>query len=223
MLHERRRNIHARVVDAMEKLYADRLGEQVERLAYHAVRGELKEKAVHYLRQAGAKAAARSALLDARAWFEQALGVLKSLPESRAAMEQAFEIRLELRPVLRQLGEGRQMLEHLREAEALSERLKDDLRRGRVCAFMTTVLSTFDELDEAARDGQPRPGDRPAPRGLEASHPQHELSRAGALLSGRVRARGRTRHRRTSRRCPPNGSTNISAWPCRHRSSVALG
>ena len=64
VLHERRREIHARVVDAMEKLYADRLGEQVERLAYHAVRGELKEKAVHYLRQAGAKAAARSALAD---------------------------------------------------------------------------------------------------------------------------------------------------------------
>ena len=83
VLHERRRDIHARVVDAIEKLYADRLGEQVERLAHHAVRGELQEKAVHYLRQAGAKAAARSALLDARTWFEQALDILKSLPESR--------------------------------------------------------------------------------------------------------------------------------------------
>ena len=47
VLHERRRDIHARVVDAIEKLYADRLGEQVERLAHHAVRGELQEKAVH--------------------------------------------------------------------------------------------------------------------------------------------------------------------------------
>jgi class 3 adenylate cyclase len=143
MLYERRRDIHARVVDVVEKLYADRMGEQVERLAYHAVRGERQEKAVHYLRQAGDKAAGRSALSEARAFFEQALGILKLLPESEAALENAFEIRLELRPVLRQLGEGRQMLEHLREAEAISERLKDDLRRGRVCAFMTTVLSTF--------------------------------------------------------------------------------
>jgi predicted ATPase len=131
VLHERRRDIHARVVDALEKLYAGRLGEQVERLAHHAVRGELKEKAVHYLRQAGGKAAARAALPDARARFEQALDILKALPESQAALEQAFEIRVELRPVLRQLGEGRQMLEHLREAEALAERLKDDCRRGR--------------------------------------------------------------------------------------------
>jgi predicted ATPase/class 3 adenylate cyclase len=153
VLHERRRAIHARVVDAIEELYPDRLAEQVERLAHHAVRGELKEKAIHYLRQAGAKAALRSALLDARAYFEQALRALAALPESEDVLEQGFEIRLELRPVLRQLGEGRQMLRQLREAEAISERLKDDLRRGRVCAFMTTVLSTFDDLDEALVTG----------------------------------------------------------------------
>ena len=153
LLRDRRKDIHARVVNAIEELYADRLGEQAERLAHHAVRGQLHEKAAHYLRQAGAKAAARSAIADARGRFEQALDVLKSLPESQATREQAFEIRLELRPVLRQLGEVRQMLEHLREAEALAEQLKDDRRRGRVCGFMTTVLSTLNELDEALLTG----------------------------------------------------------------------
>jgi len=153
VLHERRRKIHARVVDAIEKLYAGRLGEQAERLARHAARAELQEKAVHYLRQAGGKAAARSALSDARAWFEQAMSILKALPENQAALEHAFEIRLELRPVLRQLGEVRQMLEHLREAEVLAERLRDDHRRGRVCAVMTNVQSTLDEPDEALATG----------------------------------------------------------------------
>jgi len=84
VLHERRRDVHARVVDAIEQLYADRLAEQVERLAHHAMRGEKREKAVPHLWQAGGKAAARSALSDARAWFEQALGVLEALPGSRA-------------------------------------------------------------------------------------------------------------------------------------------
>jgi tetratricopeptide (TPR) repeat protein len=116
---------------------------------------------VYYLREAGAKAATRSALADARAWFEQALDLLKSLPESQVALEQAFDIRLELRPVLRQLGEGRNILEHLREAEAISERLKDDRRRGQVCAFMTNVLSTFDDLNEALVTGD---------RALEIAH-----------------------------------------------------
>src|SRR5499433_647350 len=153
VLHERRREIHARVVDAIETLYADRLGEQVERLADHAVRGQLNDKAVLYLRQAGARAAARSALLDARSSYEKALDLLKSQPDSQAAMEQAFEIHLDVRAVLRQLGEVRQMLDHLRQAEALADRLKDDRRRGRVCAIMTTVLSTLDELDEALLTG----------------------------------------------------------------------
>lgn len=53
VLHEHRRDIHARIVEVIEALYADHLGEQVERLAYHAVQGGLAEKSVHYLRQAG--------------------------------------------------------------------------------------------------------------------------------------------------------------------------
>jgi class 3 adenylate cyclase len=41
LLQERRRTLHAGIVEASERLYADRLTEQVERLAQHAFRGEL--------------------------------------------------------------------------------------------------------------------------------------------------------------------------------------
>ncbi|MDO8476257.1 MAG: tetratricopeptide repeat protein [Candidatus Rokubacteria bacterium] len=153
LLHDRRRELHARIVEAIETLYRDRLGEQIERLAHHTLRGELREKAVGYLRQAGVKAAARSALPDARAWFEQALGALEALPESQSTLEQAFEIRLELRPVLNLLAEIRQALERLREAETLAERLNDDRRRSRVCAFVTNVHLQLGELDEALVTG----------------------------------------------------------------------
>jgi class 3 adenylate cyclase/tetratricopeptide (TPR) repeat protein len=153
LLHERRHELHARIVDAIERLYSDRLAEHVERLAHHALRGELREKAVHYLRQAGLKATARSALPDARVWFEQALGVLEALPESQSTLEQAFEILLELRNVVHWLGEVRRGLERLREAETIAERLNDDRRRGRVCAFMTPVHGHLGELDEALASG----------------------------------------------------------------------
>ena len=92
VLHERRREIHARVVKTMEKLYANRLGEQVERLAHHAVQGGLQEEAVRYLRQAGRKAAGRSALSDARACFEQALDIIGTQSETQESRERAFEI-----------------------------------------------------------------------------------------------------------------------------------
>jgi class 3 adenylate cyclase/tetratricopeptide (TPR) repeat protein len=153
LLHDRRRELHARIVDAIETLHQDRLGGEIERLAHHARRGELGERAVHYLRQAGLKAAGRSAMQDARGWFEQAIGALEALPESQSTLEQAFEIRLELRPVLGHLGEGRQMLERLREGEAIAAKLNDDRRRGRVWAFMTYVHSQFGELDEGLATG----------------------------------------------------------------------
>src|SRR5262249_3664813 len=40
VLHARRRGLHARIVEAIETLYPDRLTEHAERLAHHAVRGE---------------------------------------------------------------------------------------------------------------------------------------------------------------------------------------
>src|SRR5262249_21780852 len=126
LLQERRRSLHARIVEAIEKLYQDRLAEQVERLAHHALRGELGDKAVACLRQAGVKAAGRSALHDARAWFEQALDIVQALPENQATLEKAFDIRLELRPVLQLLEEVRGMLERLREAEGIARRLNDE-------------------------------------------------------------------------------------------------
>jgi tetratricopeptide (TPR) repeat protein len=149
LLQERRRALHARIVGAIEALHRERLGEQIERLAHHAFRGEVREKAVDYLRQAGLKAAARSALPDARVWFEQALDVLAALPESPSTLEQGFEIFLELRPVLNLLGEVRRVLERLREAETVAERLNDDRRRGRVWAFMMNAHSLLGELDAA--------------------------------------------------------------------------
>lgn len=49
LLAERRRDLHARIVGSIEALYGDRLDEQVERLAHHALRGEVWGKAVTYL------------------------------------------------------------------------------------------------------------------------------------------------------------------------------
>src|SRR4029077_1607624 len=68
-------------------------------------------------------------------------------------LEQAFDIRLEFRPVLRQFGEGRKMLDHLRQAEVIAEELQDDRRLGQVCAAMTTVYSTLGELKKALATG----------------------------------------------------------------------
>jgi class 3 adenylate cyclase/tetratricopeptide (TPR) repeat protein len=100
VIQERRRVLHAAIVTAMERLYADRLAEQVEVLAHHAVRGQAFDKAVRYLHQAGAKAVARSANREAIALFEQALAIVEPLPQTAVTMREALDIRIALGPAL---------------------------------------------------------------------------------------------------------------------------
>ena len=121
---------------AIEHLHADRLAEQVERLAHHALRGEVWDKAVAYLRQAGAKAAGRAANREAVMLFEQALVAVQHLPESKKTVEQAVDLRLDLRPPLLQLGQLERVLVLSQEAEAMAEKLGDEQRLARVYTYL---------------------------------------------------------------------------------------
>jgi tetratricopeptide (TPR) repeat protein len=155
LLHERRRALHARIVEALEAMVGDRREDQVERLAQHALRGEVWEKALTYGRQAGDKAQARSAYREAVVCYEQALATLEHLPDSRAASEQAIDLRLGLRTTLNTLGEApERMLDHLRHAEVLAETLGDQLRLGQVYADMSTNFRAAGDVDHAIIYGQ---------------------------------------------------------------------
>jgi class 3 adenylate cyclase/tetratricopeptide (TPR) repeat protein len=154
VLHDRRRPLHARIVDAIEALYPERRTEQVERLAYHALRGELWEKAVAYLRHAGLRAMARGASREAVAHLEQALGTLRRLPETREMTELSIDLRLDLRNALIPLDDRTRIGEHLHEAEVLARTLGDQHRVGRVAAFMLFHCLISGDYDEAIRFGQ---------------------------------------------------------------------
>jgi tetratricopeptide (TPR) repeat protein len=97
--------------------------DQVERLAHHALRGEVWDKALEYFRQAGEKAMARSAHREAVGYFEQALSAIVHLPEQRHTLEQAIDLRLALRSALWPSGDLGRILAYLREAETLAEAL----------------------------------------------------------------------------------------------------
>jgi len=136
LLQERRRVLHARIVEALEALAGDRVAEQVERLAHHALRGEVWEKALTYCRQAGEKAMVRSAHREAVGYFEQVLGALAHLPETRDTREQAIDLRLVLRSALLAHGDSQRALTCLHEAEALALALDDPRRLGQVWRFL---------------------------------------------------------------------------------------
>jgi class 3 adenylate cyclase/tetratricopeptide (TPR) repeat protein len=154
LLLERRRVLHGRIVEALEALAPERMAEQVERLAHHALRGEVWEKAVPYCQQAGARAHDRAVFREAVAAFEQALQALAHLSEHSDTRGLALDLRLALGGSLFPLGEYGRYLALLGEAEALARAREDRVRLGRVLVEMSRVRRVTGDPDGARAAGQ---------------------------------------------------------------------
>ena len=208
LLLERRRGLHARLVEVFEALAPERVAEglgrstdQVERLAHHALRGEVWDKAVTYCQQAGARAYDRAAFREAVASFEQALQALAHLPEPGDTRVLAIEIRLALGNALHVLGEYERRLALLGEAEALARALDDRARLGRVLArwprYSGRRETTTAPWRQASRPSSSRPRSATAP--CRWKHPctwgRHTMP--SATSAGRPSCCGGTWRRRT--------------------------
>jgi class 3 adenylate cyclase/tetratricopeptide (TPR) repeat protein len=155
LLQDRRRALHARIVDAMERLLpSGRLADQVGRLAHHAFRGERWDRAVGYLREAAARAMARFASREAGAFLEQALVAVRRLPQTAATRALTVDLHCELAGALMPLGEHARLLERLGEAETLAAALGEELRLARVLAFLSNTLWELGDSDRAMETGQ---------------------------------------------------------------------
>ena len=151
VLQDRRRALHAAIVEAIERLYADRISEQIELLAHHAVRGRMLARAVHYLHQAGAKAAARSANREAIEFFQQALVLLEELPETPQNLSEALDIRIAVGPALAAIKgpPSREVEESYGHALTLLDQTGDSGRRFPVLWGLWFVKFTRGEYPEA--------------------------------------------------------------------------
>ncbi len=135
VLRDRRRAIHSRALNAIETIYADRLAEQVERLAYHAERGAIWDKALEYLQRSGLKAYSLCANADAARFFERALKVLEKFPETPDNLRQAVDLRFELRNALLPSFDTDRILRLLDELDPILARLGDKQRSAQYAAF----------------------------------------------------------------------------------------
>ncbi len=136
LLKSTRQHYHQRIARALEEQFPQSVESEPEVIAHHAFRGEVWDKAVRYFRQAGSKASGRSAYREAVSCFEQALTALHHLPQNRGSLEQALAIRFDLRTSLFPLGELDRVFGYLQEAETLSGKLDDRLRRAWVSTYM---------------------------------------------------------------------------------------
>ena len=100
------------------------------------------------------RAFVRSAPREAVACFAQALGALQHLPDVHDTQGQAIDLRLDLHTSLFLLGEHRQNLVHLREADTLATTRGDHRRLGRVSSQMSMTLLVLGDNAGALAAGQ---------------------------------------------------------------------
>jgi tetratricopeptide (TPR) repeat protein len=149
LLQERRKTLHAGIVAAIARLYVDRLEEQVERLAHHALSAEDWNGAVRYCGQAGDKANARAAYREAADYFERALRAFENLDDGDGRLAEAIDLRLKLRNVVFSRGDFRGGLAHLIDAERLAERLGDRRRYAAISILLGSSLVNLGQTTEA--------------------------------------------------------------------------
>jgi class 3 adenylate cyclase len=100
LLLKRRKEIHGKIGKAIEQIYGERLEEFLEMLAYHFDQGEVWDKAVSYLRQAGERAIKKSAYVEAIVHLRKGLEVFQRLPETAERTQQELALHTTLGLVL---------------------------------------------------------------------------------------------------------------------------
>src|SRR5262252_8646119 len=173
LIHERKVLLHAKIVTALENIVGTNLQDHIETVSQHAYRGELWEKAVAYSWQSGEKATQRSANQEAREFFQTGLKALDHLPQTRANLQQAVDLRLELRNPLYFLGLFDELHLRLREAESIAQGISDDRRLGRVINMLTSYYGLVGQHDRSIEFGT---------RGLRVNREDVELNTATHYL-----------------------------------------
>ncbi len=132
LLGPARKQIHQRVAEAMEAIFAERVEEFTGLLAYHYFRGEAWEKALEYSARAGDTATSLYAYAEARQHYRQALEALKHLPDEAANRQKRVDLSVKLVNVSLHAESPEKNLALLSEAETIAQSLDDPARLARV-------------------------------------------------------------------------------------------
>ncbi|MGQ3277963.1 MAG: tetratricopeptide repeat protein [Shinella sp.] len=154
MLKSRRRELHATIAGTLIDQFPALAEEQPEVVAQHFTKAGLASDAVRYWVKGARLAQARWANREAAGFFEQALRVLATLPETRETLEQAIDLRFDLKTSLTPIGQFDRIVSHLREAEDLARRLGDQRRLARCFFHMCQTLGLSGDPKEATAFGQ---------------------------------------------------------------------
>jgi tetratricopeptide (TPR) repeat protein len=154
ILKGRRRQLHASIAKVLIEQFPAMVERLPEVIAQHYTEAALASEAIAHWRKAGRLAEARSAHREAVKFFEQALRLLEALPETHERLEQAIDLRFDLRNALFPLGEFERVFGYLREAEGLARTLDDQQRLGQLYVYLCHNLVMTGHPTEARAFGQ---------------------------------------------------------------------
>jgi class 3 adenylate cyclase/tetratricopeptide (TPR) repeat protein len=132
LLHQKRKELHGLVGQAIEELYQDRIEEQVSLLYRHFNLAEDWSKAAAYGRRAGKRAYRLGQYQEAVVMYDNAQACLARLPENLTRQKKLLDLLLEVLWPLHFLGQQDRILEICKVAESLAEALKDRVLMGKV-------------------------------------------------------------------------------------------
>jgi class 3 adenylate cyclase len=154
MLRSRRQQLHADIGSRLIDNFPQMVESQPEIVAHHfAEAGRAREANGHWVK-AGRLAQARWANREAASFFEQALHGLETPPQTRETMEQAIDLRFDLKNSLFPLGQFARIIGYLREAEALARHLDDPRRLCLASVHMCQTLSLSGSPQDAVTFGR---------------------------------------------------------------------
>ena len=182
LLLERRRALHARIVEALEALDADRLGEQVERLPTMPCGARCGTKL--YFTTGRLAPRRRRTRPTARRWPASSKHwVLCSISLKVVTLSSRPSICGSTCAMRFSLADHERIIEHLRQAETLAQALGDQRRLGWVFSYMTRhFCSKRTMASPSAQASVPLPSLRPS--GISASKSRRIASWAKPTTSG---------------------------------------
>ncbi|OEU63828.1 MAG: guanylate cyclase, partial [Desulfobacterales bacterium PC51MH44] len=126
LLVARRKEIHQKIGDAVEQLYADKIEEFYEILGYHYFKSDNLKKAYHYFKLAGQKAIEKYSHWEAFSSFKSAIDALNLLPDDIETKKSQVEIRLLLNVPMIQLFYPEDSIQILEQGAKLAKELGDE-------------------------------------------------------------------------------------------------
>lgn len=149
ILRSQREVLHRRILAALETTSAGREEDVAEALCHHAVRAQDWTKADRYGHLAARKALAKSAFRDATGYFQFAMDAVDKQSVSIPREQRAIDLRIEARLAFAALGDIERWFELCRDAEARSEKIRDEERRLASIAMRASALNFYGTPYEA--------------------------------------------------------------------------